>query len=63
MTSLINTKTGVENKDWTNFRNSIEQLIGIANSYQLLLDCTYVTAEYEKITGMSQQNQFLNANF
>lgn len=50
MTSLINTKTGVENKDWTNFRNSIEQLIGIANSYQLLLDCTYVTAEYEKIT-------------
>ena len=58
MTSLINTKTGVENKDWTNFRNSIEQLIGIANSYQLLLDCTYVTAEYEKITGLSQQNQF-----
>lgn len=49
MTQLINVQNGAQNKDWNDFRDSIERLSAEAENFQSLLDCSYVTDEYNKI--------------
>ena len=51
MTQLINVQNGAQNKDWNDFRDSIERLSAEAENFQSLLDCSYVTDEYNKIAG------------
>jgi cell fate (sporulation/competence/biofilm development) regulator YmcA (YheA/YmcA/DUF963 family) len=49
MDDLIAVQSGVQNKDWNDFRDSMRQVSADAENFRSLLDCSYVTDEYDKI--------------
>ena len=54
MTNIIGDLIDVQNvpnKDWNDFRDSMQQISTDVSQFQLLLDCEYINEEYNKIAG------------